>query len=329
MVERTEFFYGLNVRARNMLARLYINGAPVTFHASLDDMNYDANVEQYLRTGENTIILDYDPVYPVLRTYTPTEDMQVYMELDQRDAGTRFGKIDLFHGRYNTELQTLQAVDQHLFTGEPLRLQSGALTAPQRYEVAPFDMNYPDRPTGEFSNRLTIRFQIDDPGLMTPPREGAQTLTDTPELRDALYEAYLELHTAFVHEDVATYGELLAPVLNRFGYTRGFAGREDEVLRYQLENNPLRGAEGETLCPLASRAAFQNTHLSWGADMRMVAVSDSPIMYLNANGEPAGGLKFMFCKNSSNVFFSAFSNKRRNRPTVAGMRNTDATRRSS
>lgn len=298
-----EFAYGLSVRAKNMVVRLYINGAPVAFHASIDEMSYYSGAERYLHPGENTITVDYEPINPATRTYTPNQDVQIYIELDQMQRGVDFGKIDIFHGRYNAEHENLEAVDAHILTGTALVTQAGNMTSPTKYQIAPIDMNYPDRSSGEHARRLTLTFSINDETLGVLPQEEAIVLEDTPELREKLYIAYQEIHAAYVQENVQAYGQLMAPVLNRFAYVRGYEGREEEVLRHQVENNPLGGREGESIRPLAPLSTFQKSHLSWGSDMRMVAFSDDPITYLDESGEAVGGIKIMFCSDQQNNLF--------------------------
>jgi hypothetical protein len=110
MYDQAEFSYGLSVRARNMVVRFYINGAPVAFHSSLREMSYYASVARYLRAGTNTIVIDYEPIDPVERSFTPTPDMQVFVELDQSRKSVRQGRIDVFHGQFDTERPELASL---------------------------------------------------------------------------------------------------------------------------------------------------------------------------------------------------------------------------
>lgn len=304
MYDQAEFSYGLSVRARNMVVRLYINGAPVAFHSSLREMSYYASVARYLRAGTNTIVIDYEPIDPVERSFTPTPDMQVFVELDQSRKSVRQGRIDVFHGRFDTERQSLRPSEEHLLTGEPLVTEAGSMAIGAVATIEPVDMNYPDRESGLFARRLTMDLRLSDDSLGTLPQDGAMPLEDTPELRDRLYEAYRALHTAFMAEDAQTYGRIMSHILDRFAYVRGFAGRQEDVLRHQIANNPLGGAEGETIRPLASRRQFDKAPLLWGANRRMVALADGPITYLDAEGRPAGGVGVMFCQHEDGSLFA-------------------------
>lgn len=303
MADEPKYDYGLSLRAENIVARLYINGAPVAFHADLRPMSWYRGVTRYLRSGTNSITVDYEPINVDTRSYTPHGGVMMYAELDQSEQSSTQARVDLFHGRFDETAQTLVATDTHILTGAPLVPQAGTMAGPERYAVTPVDMNYPDRDSGEHAQRVAFEFTIADDTLGTLPQDGAPELSDTPELRMALFEAYSTLHQSFANSDTEAYGKQMQAVLSRFAYVRGAKGREDELLAYQVQNNPLAGTEEERLAPLPPRLAFETGKLTWGAENRMVGLADAPIAYLGADGQKVRLVEVMFCQGADGALF--------------------------
>lgn len=295
MADKPEFEYVVTARAENMVARLYVNGAPLIFHAQLAPMNFTFPITKFLREGENTFTVDYEPIDPDARTYTPHAGVRAALQLDQRATSGSLGKIDIFSGQHDVEAGTLVASEVEQVTGLPLRTQAGVMQAPARYTVTPVNINYPDRPTGEFARRLSVTFTIADPALTTLPQEDAQVLQDTPEMRADLYDAYAAMHRAVGGRDVDTYRALMQPVLGRMAHVLGYSDTA-AVLEAVFKLSPFGGPEGSTLRPLMTSDAMQSAHLNWSVDRRMVSVTPNPMGFRDASGAPAGGYRVMFCR---------------------------------
>ena len=294
-MSRPEFNYVLTASAENMVARLYVNGAPLILHARLQQMRFTFPVTEFLRAGKNTITVDFEPINQATRNYTPHAGVAIELSLEQRARGGSQGEIDLFSGQYDEDAQTLAATGVQRFSRQPLRLQAGTMSAPARYSVTPVDMNYPDRASGEAARRLSLIFMVADPSLGMLPQDGAPVIEDGPALRQELHAAYAAMHAAVAAGDVETYRAIMAPVLERAAYVLGY---EDTaaLLESVFAIQPFGPPEGATIRPMPSLEQIRTAHLGFGAEGRMVEVTDSPISYVDAGGQVVGALQVMFCR---------------------------------
>ncbi|WP_237096009.1 hypothetical protein [Nereida sp. MMG025] len=305
MFDRPDNYYSLSVRAENMFARVYINGAPVAYHGRLRDFQANPSMEQVMRHGENTITIDYEPFNVETESFTPHDGVRLELAIRHETQTREVFRIDLFNGRFNPQTQRLEMSDTNLTTGRPLVLAAGTVTVQPQLSIEPQPFPFSSgRTSSEFSRRLTVTVDIDDPSALTPPFEDAPVLTDSPEMRDKLYDAYTRFYTAHVNNDRALYAAQMREVIDRFAYVRGYKGREEEALDATLSGPPLSGGEGEELRPLPSRSAFQTARLSFGSNMRMVRASDHPIMYVSSQtGKNIAGVGVFFCMGQDSEMF--------------------------
>lgn len=301
MSARLNFTYNMTLQAENMFLRLYINGAPIVYHGRTSKMLFTYPMTEFLRTGKNRIDIDYEPFNLTTQTYTPHKDVTLQIGLRQLKGAEYIGEVDLFSGRYNVEAAQLLEQETLVYGGTKRSTKGGLITAPGSFSSLPVDMQYSSRKSSVDARRISFDFNIDDPSLLVPPWVDAPVLSDTPEMRRALWQGYKTLHDVTAQRSQEGYLEIMSPTLTRGAYILGYDNNAALAERI-FEFSPLGGPANTTLKPLLTQEAIMSAHLRWSSDNRMVRVFDDPITFLDASGNKVGAYRVLFCQQSDGTF---------------------------
>ncbi|MBL3574192.1 hypothetical protein JMK10_22135 [Rhodovulum sulfidophilum] len=296
--------YTLSCFARNATVELYVNGAPTALHTSLKDMAWTFFVPDFLRDGANRIDIAYEPLNPEERNYTPNPDVAIQAELAQG----REEPAILFNASYDMEEGRLAPRETEIFSGIPVRRDAGSISRVGAGSEEPFVIRSgkgnATRP--EYTRILGVEFQIDDPSLRDVAWAGTEPLTDTPEMREALWQAMAQLYQAVERKDRAAFVEIARPYLSRLAYILGKPDAEAAAAMI-LESAPWASDKVASLRPLMSRQEARDAALLFGSDRRLVCFADYQVAALDHDGDFLSLLPVYFARQPSDPFRVCFS----------------------
>ncbi|ARC90755.1 hypothetical protein [Rhodovulum sp. MB263] len=115
---------------------VYLNGAPTILHASPGDLVFSFPATELLRDGANRLDVVYEPLDVEKRSYTPTPEVSVQIQLSQG----RLGEATLLNARYGMEEERLVSEPLTLFSGRPSARSGQYLAAQTRGRAALHDL---------------------------------------------------------------------------------------------------------------------------------------------------------------------------------------------
>ncbi|WP_155774206.1 hypothetical protein [Rhodovulum sp. MB263] len=296
--------YTLSCFARNATVELYVNGAPTALHTSLKDMAWTFFVPDFLRDGANRIDIAYEPLNPEERNYTPNPDVAIQAELAQ---GRQEPAI-LFNASYDMDEGRLAPRETEIFSGIPVRRDAGTISRIRAGAEEPFVIRSgkgnATRP--EYTRILAIEFQVDDPSLGDVAWAGTEPLTDTPGMRDALWQAMARLHRAVERKDRVALVEIARPYLSRLAYMLGKPDA-DAAAAMILDSAPWASDKVASLRPLLSREEARGAALLFGSDRRLACFADHRVTALDAEGDFLAALPLYFARQPGGPFLVSFS----------------------
>jgi len=305
-----KMYSGINIDAENMFLKVYINGALMLLHGRFDPMRFTFGINRYLRSGENIIVVDYEPFDMEKQAFTPHEGVALQVKIDRHsqqqirmdDEGNisvappdLTEEVHLFSGRYDIKTGQMQQTKESAFNEGPLVRQNGGLAVIGTFKTEPITMVYSNRTSDGFARRLTFTFDINDASIPTPPWVNAPPLTDTPELRAELWQAYQLMHRIIATRDVKAYREAMKVFFTH--EARGMGYRDvDQFMDELFEKRPFQDTPDEHVAPLLPATTAINGDLDFGTSQRMVRFFPDPIQYVTETGEPSGSHSFFYCR---------------------------------
>lgn len=295
---RPELRYTLTVHGENMQARIYVNGAPLLLHADTAPLLITVPITETLTTGTNFVIIDYEPLNVEQRSYTPHDGVKLQVSLDRRsnplDDTSQFvtETVQLFSGRYDVETRQMKAEAESVFGQGPVKSVDGGLAAGP-VQISPVEMQFNNRVSEGHAERISMRFQVDDTPMPTPPWIDSPELADTGDLRSALSARYQELHDIIARGSEAEFRNEMRYVYQHgalaLGYTDA-AALADDV----RSKTPLGPEPGTRLAPLPSD--LSQSRIEFGSDNRLVRFMPSPLRFETPDGSSAGAYRLFFCR---------------------------------
>ncbi len=309
--QRPELLYSINIDAKNMFVKLYINDAYILFHGGFDELLFTLGIDDYLKPGTNRIVIDYEPFDMEKQAFTPHEGVVLQVKLD-RQSNQKFdiaddGKITvfrpeiaeevhLFSGRYDVKTGQMQQTQESVFNQGPLVRRDGGLAVSGTFITEPVTIVYGDGTSEGHAQRLIFTFEINDVPMPTPPWVNAPPLTDTPELRAELWEAYQQMHRIIAARDEEAYRREMRLVFAHGALTRGYRDAED-LADALFKKRPFVDTPDERVAPLLPATSITTGRLDFGQDEhRLVRFFPNPIRYETENGDPSGSFGLFFCR---------------------------------
>ena len=309
--QRPELLYSINIHAKNMLVKLYINDAYILFHARFDEMLFALGIDDYLKPGTNRIVIDYEPFDMEKQAFTPHEGVVLQVKLD-RQSNQKFdiaddGKITvfrpeiaeevhLFSGRYDVKTGQLQTTQKAIFPQGPVVRRDGGLVVPDTFTSEPITMVYSNRTSDGHAQRLIFTFDINDVPMPTPPWVNAPPLTDTPELRAELWQAYQQMHRIIAARDEKAYRKAMKLVFGHLALTTGYRDA-DSFATAIFKKRPFVDTPDKRTAPMPPASIATTGQLEFGQDEhRLVRFFPNPIRYETENGDPSGSFGLFFCR---------------------------------
>ena len=309
--QRPTLNYGININAKNMFVRAYVNGAPILSYARFDEFLFSMGVNNFLKPGANQIVIDYEPFDMEKQSFTPHEGVVLEIKLDRQtnqevlidDDGnisvTRpdlTEEVDLFSGRYNVETGQMRQTLNSAFNQRPLVRQDGGLVVPDTFESSTITTVSRNRTSEGHAQRLTFTFYINDVPMPTPPWINAAPLSDTPEFRAELWQAYQQMHRIIATRDEPAYRKAMQVLFSHLALTTGYRDA-DQFADVIIKKRPFKDTPKKRVAPLAPAATVIGGHLEFGPGQQMVRFFPDPIRYETGNGDPSGSHGFFFCRH--------------------------------
>ncbi|MCF6445815.1 hypothetical protein [Nereida sp. MMG025] len=286
--------YSLILRMQSMHVRVFANGAFLVNKTTDGFATFTFPITEYLKSESNQIVIEFEPMNFDTRAYTPHQEVALEIELERAvpDVGTQ--RISGYSARWSPELQTYASTESSVFGFGALQRADGAfaLTAPP--EMTPAAYAYASRTSGEHARKITMRFNIDDIAMPTPPWIGAPVIKDTPELRAELLAANRDLHSVMAAQDPDQFYQFFQPVYDHLalvlGYSDGRAVVEDIV-----SQSPLITPD-YTLNPAPTETQIDQSFLFFGSDNTLVRPSPNVVSWSNADGSSERARNVFFCR---------------------------------
>ncbi|NBD30453.1 MAG: hypothetical protein GVY31_10520 [Alphaproteobacteria bacterium] len=283
-----EHVYSMHILTRSSFFRLYANGAPIDSNAKFLDRSQTRPAEKALQHGENRVIIDYEPFDLDERDYVPHDGIYFRLTLTQL-KGLTTGRTTLLTLRYSPEEDSLVQVQG---AGDQLGDQFVEVTD---VDIAPVDITYRSRNSGDHARRIRIDFTINDPSLAPVPWADSPELPDTPETRQLVWEFGQRLHQAYADRDVETWTELTEPYLTRVGQSIG--GKDLQyVVDALLERGAMSsGIEGAVLRPYLTEQDAMTEPFQPLPDPRLVSFETFPAEFAVPGEELGSVVPFYLC----------------------------------
>ncbi|MCX7561585.1 hypothetical protein OS190_18645 [Sulfitobacter sp. F26204] len=291
MAQNLDHGYSAKISTRGVVWSLRVNDLFVRENVDVPYATSIGDIGVEMQPGRNTLSLDFSPVTgrdPATGKYVYAlrDGVKISIVLERRDYASQqsieIHPVDL---EYSDEKKSFVPVAPKPDAPERV-LQNGALQSTGQYRITEIS----DRPMVLKSGqeiggyRLELEFQVDDEALPAFHWAGnAVALTDGPELRESLLNAYQNLHGLISKGDAETIFRMAEPVWARTAAiltsepsARAFIEHSDFGLadRYSAVRS-----DGAVLQPLGFWGDHQEAAIQFMADQRLVRFRPDPIFW--------------------------------------------------
>ena len=298
MAQNLEHGYSANIDTRAVLWSLEMNDIFVRENTDVAYATSLGNITLAMQPGRNTLSLLFSPLTGKDQAtgeyeFKLSNDVVIDIAIERTDFRSRERQeIGLLRIRYD---EARQEFVSEAAPGAERSLKQPLLSSDGRYQIT--DLAGPEiviRSGQRFGGyRLDVYFDVDDEAL--PPMVWAQdavTLTDTPELRRELLQAYEHLYDRISKGDSEAIFRQAEPVWAR----SAFLLTSEPSARAYIESvepglamfQPVR-PDGAKLQPLSFVSDIQSASLQFMADNRLVRVRPDPLRWEDA---PEGSQSF-------------------------------------
>ncbi|WP_341217546.1 hypothetical protein [Neptunomonas phycophila] len=286
-------YYYVKLDGDSAVLKMYINDAEVVSKLGRGEMNYNINANQYLMSGDNRIVIDFEPYNLSRKNYTFDSEL-FYLDVGlTMNSSNSEELVELMNLRFNGKSDSLYQFDGPKKSQRSRINNSKTMVFLSDVRIKEHTIQYANRISEENSKRVVIEFSINDEGLVKPSWIDAKKINDVDSsVEKKLWASYEKIYKIIKNNDELSYKKKLLRVNKHLSNVINYD--IDEFADEVLGKDPLNVDGlffGDDFYLIKEGSHFVRV----SPDKKMLSIVPNPLTYKNNNDEYVSEKAMYFC----------------------------------